>query len=200
MTPIFPTAYFGNISYYKALFSFDAILIESNETYVKQSIRNRCEIVGANGLQQLSIPVTKINGSKTKTNSIVLSNETDWKKLHWKAIETAYAPSPYFEHYCEDVRRLIFQEENNLLQFNTNIHEQIINWLGIKTSSQFTSEYMQIPLEFDFRNKFNKGEKESTNSLIKYTQVFENEIGHKDNLSILDAIFCLGPMARTLID
>ena len=90
MTPIFPTAYFGSISYYKSLFSFSSILIEGNENFIKQSLRNRCDIATSNGILQLSVPVRKINGSKTKSKVIEISNDTNWQKNHWKAIESAY--------------------------------------------------------------------------------------------------------------
>ena len=49
-------------------------------------------------------------------------------------------------------------------------------------------------------NKLNKNNKIDKNTFTKYNQVFENEIGFIPNLSILDAIFALGPMARKLID
>ena len=201
MTPIFPTAYFGSIAYYKSLFSFPSILIEGNENFVKQSIRNRCDIQSSNGVQQLSVPVMKINGSKTKTKDIMLSYDTDWQKNHWKSIQSAYSSSPYFEHYEDEVKSIIFNTESNLLKFNKTIHETISNWLGIETAINFTDKFdMELSKEMNFRNKFDKNSSIELSEFKHYTQVFENEIGFIPNLSILDAIFALGPMARKLID
>lgn len=201
MTPIFPTAYFGSIAYYKSLFSFPSILIEGNENFVKQSLRNRCDIQSSNGVQQLSVPVMKINGSKTKTKDIMLSYDTDWQKNHWKSIQSAYSSSPYFEHYEDEVKNLIFNTESTLLKFNKTIHETISNWLGIETAINFTDEFdMELSKEMNFRNKFDKNSSIDLSEFKHYTQVFENEIGFIPNLSILDAIFALGPMARKLID
>lgn len=201
MTPIFPTAYFGSIAYYKSLFSFPSILIEGNENFVKQSLRNRCDIQSSNGAQQLSVPVVKINGSKTKTKDIMLSYDTDWQKNHWKSIQSAYSSSPYFEHYEDEVKNLIFNTESTLLKFNKTIHETISNWLGIETAINFTDEFdMELSKEMNFRNKFDKNSSIDLSEFKHYTQVFENEIGFIPNLSILDAIFALGPMARKLID
>lgn len=201
MTPIFPTAYFGSIAYYKSLFSFPSIKIEGNENFVKQSLRNRCDIQSSNGVQQLSVPVMKINGSKTKTKDIMLSYDTDWQKNHWKSIQSAYSSSPYFEHYEDEVKNLIFNTESTLLKFNKTIHETISNWLGIETAINFTDEFdMELSKEMNFRNKFDKNSSIDLSEFKHYTQVFENEIGFIPNLSILDAIFALGPMARKLID
>lgn len=201
MTPIFPTAYFGSIAYYKSLFSFPSILIEGNENFVKQSLRNRCDIQSSNGVQQLSVPVVKINGSKTKTKDIILSYDTDWQKNHWKSIQSAYSSSPYFEHYEGEVKSLIMNSESNLLKFNKTIHDSISNWLGIETDINFTDEFdMELSKEVNFRNKFDKNSPIDISVFKHYNQVFENEVGFIPNLSILDGIFALGPMARKLID
>lgn len=201
MKPIFPTAYFGSIAYYKSLFSFPSILIEGNENFIKQSLRNRCDISTSNGILQLTVPVRKINGSKTKSKDIEISNDTNWQKNHWKAIESAYSSSPYFEHYEIEIKNLIFNDEINLINFNNKIYITIAQWLGIMTHVSITTEFnLELNKEFDFRNQFDKNNKIDKNTFTKYNQVFENEIGFIPNLSILDAIFALGPMARKLID
>ena len=61
---VFPTAYFGNIAYFAALAKSISPVIEGKEHFVKQTLRTRCTILGANAIQQLSIPVIRPNGSK----------------------------------------------------------------------------------------------------------------------------------------
>jgi hypothetical protein len=201
MTPIFPIAYFGNIAYYKSLFSCEAVQLECYEHFVKQSIRNRCDILTSNGVLHLSIPIVRNNGSKTLIKDVLIDYNTDWRKNHWKAIESAYASSPYFEHYSQDVYDLIYQEETSLIQFNFNINKAILSWLGIETKVSLTTEYEILnELKVDYRSTFNKNEGTSQFNFNQYTQVFEENQSFTPNLSILDAIFALGPMARTLID
>lgn len=201
MTPIFPIVYFGNIAYYKSLFSCKAIQLECYEHFVKQSIRNRCDILTSNGVLHLSIPIVRNNGSKTLIKDVLIDYNTDWRKNHWKAIESAYASSPYFEHYSQDVYDLIYQEETSLIQFNFNINKAISSWLGIETKVSLTTEYEILnELKVDYRSTFNKNEGTSQFNFNQYTQVFEENQNFTPNLSILDAIFALGPMARTLID
>jgi len=201
MTPVFPIAYFGNIAYYKSLFSCKAIQLECYEHFVKQSIRNRCDILTSNGVLHLSIPIIRNNGSKTLINDVLIDYNTDWRKNHWKAIESAYASSPYFEHYSKDIYDLIYQEEMNLVQFNFNINKAILRWLGIETKVSLTTEYEILSeLKVDYRSTFNKNSDNSQFNFKQYTQVFEENQSFTPNLSILDALFALGPMARTLID
>lgn len=186
---VFPTAYFGNLNYFRALFNYASIEIEAKEHFIKQTTRNRCEILTARGVQALSIPVIRSNGSKTIIDQVSISYDTDWRKDHWKAIESAYSSSPYFEHYGSEVRDLIYQNESNLLLYNQTILNRIINWLDIPVKISFTNEYSGSKVEID----------SLPHPVEKYIQVFGEQNSFVDNLSILDAIFCLGPMARKII-
>ena len=63
--PVFPLLYAAPIEYYALMVQFDAILLEKKEHFVKQSFRNRCEIVGANGVLRLSIPTHRKGRERT---------------------------------------------------------------------------------------------------------------------------------------
>ncbi len=194
MLSVYSTVYFGNYRYFKSLVQQEEILIEAKEHFIKQTYRNRCEILTANGIQALSIPVIRKNGSKTVIDEVEISYDTDWRKDHWRAIESAYSSSPYFDHYGMEVKELIYSEESNLLKFNNLIQKRILIWLDLSINTKFTSEYLVNDQIADFRNGLN----ESKSGELKqksYIQVF----GHGPfipNLSILDAMFCNGPMIR----
>ncbi len=195
MTYIFPTAYFGSISYYKNMVQMEAISFELYEHYVKQTVRNRMTLLGANGMLNLSIPVEKPNGNKTFTKDIQISYAENWQKNHWKAIESAYAPSPYFEHYESEVKDLIFSENSNLVAYNFKIHQKIIEWLSLPIENQFTESYIEQSNAINDFRKTNWPTIENSN----YIKVFNVENISESDLSILDAIFNLGPMARNLL-
>ena len=197
MSAVFPIAYFGSISYYQKLVQMKTISFEIQEHYVKQSLRNRISILSVSGTQQLSIPVAKPNGNKTLTKDIKLFNVENWRKLHWKAIESSYSSSPYFEHYGSEVKDLIDNSETSLHLYNLNIHKRIVSWLQLPISLSFTSSYnLELGKELDFRMQFNTREEAVD---YQYQQVFSPSEKFEGDLSILDAIFNLGPMARNLI-
>ena len=118
MPSVFPTAYFGSIAYYRALAAFDSVEIEAEETYPKQTIRNRTLINTSNGDLRLSIPVEKPKGSKSKSGEVTISDRSKWRAEHWRAIKSAYSSAPYFDHYGVEVEELIFSQESNLIAFN----------------------------------------------------------------------------------
>ncbi len=194
MIPVFPTAYFGNILYFRSIIEHSDVMIESKEHFIKQTYRNRTEILTSSGVQQLSIPVIRKNGSKTVIEEVEIAFDTDWRKDHWKAIESAYSNSPYFEHYGSEVKELIYQNETNLLKFNQNILERIFSWLGIDTRTRFSEEFRNSDT-----NISSSRTKESIPNKDKYVQVFGAPGEFEVNLSVLDAIFCEGPMTRKIL-
>jgi hypothetical protein len=193
MKPVFPTAYFGSIAYFRELIRTQKVQIEAQEHFVKQTIRTRCDIQVSNGLRHLSVPISKKNGNKTVMKDIEISYTDNWQNDHWRTIESAYASSPFFEHYCDEVKQLIFSGEKNLLRLNRRITEKVLEWLSIENLKvEYTKEFSLPSAGSDFRH-FPFDDRLSTR---KYHQVFEVENGFIPNLSILDLIMNEGPMAR----
>lgn len=198
MTPIFPTTYFGSIAYFKELVKYSHVLIESKEHFPKQSYRNRCDIVTTDGILSLSCPVVRHSGSKTPTGDVKLSSEESWKRDHWRSIISGYNPSPYLEHYGSEIEELIFNQEENLLAYNTQITRKICEWLDLDVKIEMTEEFNPI-LENDYRTYLTKKNTFNTFETAPYIQVFPGEDRYNPALSILDALLCLGPMARNLL-
>lgn len=193
MTPVFPTAYFGSIAYFRELIRAKKVHIEAKEHFVKQSVRTRCDILVSNGLRHLSVPVVKKNGNKTVMEDIEVSYTDNWQKDHWRTIASAYASSPFFEHYGNDVKQLIFSGEKNLLSLNKRITEKVFEWLAIEdVKLEYTEDFYLLSMDGDFR-QFPFDDRLFTR---KYHQVFEVENGFIPNLSILDLIMNEGPLAR----
>jgi WbqC-like protein family len=193
MSIVFPIAYFGPIAYYRQLVSSKQFFIEQHETYVKQTIRNRTTIYSSNGPLDLSIPVKKVFGNKTITKDIQISYDEDWIKNHWKALESAYMHTPYFEHYGSEVFQLISSKETSLLIFNLSILNSIIKWLDLDVYFNCTESYSKNVGE-DFRTfNFNQPNVDDKTS---YYQVFSGNHGYIPNLSLLDLLFHEGPLAR----
>jgi hypothetical protein len=189
---IFPTAYFGNVAYFKSLIAAVDPFIEAHEHFIKQSLRSRCEILGANGPQTLSIPVIRKNGSKTPVHEVLLDDHKRWRKEHWRSIESAYASSPYFEFYDKEVRMMIEFDTDRLIDLNMNITRSILDLLEINNEFGITEAYQMSDITTDYRPfDFNLPDQK------RYIQVFGDDF--VPNLSVLDLLFCEGPMARNIL-
>ncbi len=115
-----------------------------------------------------------------------------WERDHCRAITAAYAHSPYFEHYANEVFSLINSKNNKLTELNSLVLNQIIAWFDLPLQVEFSDVYIDLPTT-DFRDfQFHR-------PIKIYQQVEFGQSQFIPNLSILDALFCLGPMARNLI-
>jgi hypothetical protein len=157
---------------------------------VKQSFRNRCEILTSNGVQILSIPVIKVNGTKSLTSEISISEQKNWRLDHWRAIESAYKNSPYFEFYDVEIKNLLFHQTEKLLSFNQNIIDFFCSIWKLTPTTLIDSDLF-ISEQYEFL-----GRKVKCKS---YIQVFDDRFDFQNNLSILDLLFCEGPLGRNWI-
>jgi hypothetical protein len=200
MTLLLPTAYFPPVSYLKNLLNEDAVQIEGHEHYVKQSIRNRCEIFGANGRLRLTVPVEHNNRWRLPIKEIRLRNDEPWKRLHLKSIRSAYGKSPFFEYYEEELEKTFEVEHTFLFEWNYATLQLLLKWLKVEKEISFTDDFLPYSDEsWDARMIFDRSENEiENNSRIKhaaYYQVFESRHGFQSNLSCMDLIFNTGPDA-----
>lgn len=188
---IFPLFYSGSIGYYQSLLAAETVQFELHENFVKQSQRNRLELVGPNGRQLLVIPTMK-TGNRRKAGTVKISYAENWRKEHWKSLEAAYRRSPYFEFYEHEFEPIFTQKPELLADFNATLFETIISLLKVEFNFSYTAEYNSV--DNDFRSvKF------PLHTEMKYMQVFEDRHPFQANLSILDALFNLGPQAKDLI-
>lgn len=198
---ILPVSYFPPISYFTCLASGNPIIIETGETYPKQTLRNRCEIAGSQGRQILVIPVTKPGGNHTRTSGVLASKHEDWRKKHWRALETAYSSSPYFLYYSDRIKEMTVTCPVNLADLDIYIIKNILSLLGISPVIEYSSDYIKEPHDqIDLRAAFSKNAYAWAVDLKPYMQVYSHQNGFIGNLSILDLLFNLGPETLSYLE
>jgi hypothetical protein len=191
---VFPTAYFPSINYLNTYYGSDVRAIEIHENFPKQTIRNRCEILTSNGILTLSIPVIHNSLGKQLTKDVRIDYSKNWQIDHWRAIQSAYASSPYFEDYFEEVKLIISEKSDYLIDKNNRILDFVESILDNKTTRRFT---------FKFENSISNNKilylERELKSRTSYQQVFSYNKPFTPNLSILDLIFNEGPFCRKWI-
>lgn len=193
---ILSSAYFGPVQWYQKLNRYECV-IEQHDHFVKQTYRNRCVIATANGLQSLSIPVEKFEGSKCEMKDVHISDHANWRHLHWNALLSSYGESPFFEYYQDDIRPFFEKKWDYLLDFNTAIMAKMCELLDVRPKYSFSTEFIPIADEAseypysDFREAIHpKKPLQDVDFHPKtYYQVYRHKYPFQPNLSILDLLF-----------
>ena len=195
MTTVYlSTAYLAPVQYYCKLISFDSVMMEIHENYLKQTYRNRCMIATANGIQSLTVPVENPQTDKCLTKDIRISDHGKWRHIHWQALVSAYGMSPFFEYYQDDFAPFYEQKYPFLFDFNEQMRLMVCELLDIQPNVNFTAEYHTAPPN-DFREIIRPKctEKDDAFEIQPYYQVFQGKYGFLPNLSIVDLLFNMGP-------
>ena len=198
MNVLLVTSYWPNLHYFVYVLNASIIHIEQFDNYSKQSYRNRTQILSANGILKLSIPIKK-NKSEKVVNAIEISYKEDWQKNHWRAITSAYKNSPYFDFFEEDLKVFYSNKYNLLIDYNIDQLKFIIKVLKQKKYIQLTKQYESNPESvIDLRTIIHPKQSYLSDKLVankldqSYYQTFENKISFTPNLSILDLLFNKG--------
>ena len=189
------SAYFPPIHYMSLICVADKVYIEKEENYLKQTYRNRCLILTANGVSALSVPVLSGSSHKTHVKDIKIDYSKRWQQVHLKALISSYKSSAYFEYFFEEIEEVILGKPKYLLDLNMHSLETVLRITGISTPVIDTNVFEPVTEnDYDFRYLISpKKERPGTLSAKEYFQVFSYKFGFLPDLSILDLIFNTGP-------
>jgi len=203
MQTLLASNYFPNIRYFSKLFIHENISIDLYENFPKQTYRNRCNILSANGLLPLVVPVLKGRSGKIITKDIKISYSEKWQHQHIKSIMSAYSSAPFYDFYIDEIKNLIEKKHIYLIDLNSEILKYFLNTLNIKCNIKHTNDFISLSVNNynDFRFSISPKNKISDKNFYsnEYIQVFSDRFEFLNNLSILDLIFNLGPESRTYL-
>lgn len=166
--------------------------IDIHEHYIKQTIRNRCSIVGPNGKQELIIPVNAPNHTPMKDVTIEYSD--DWQRKHWGAIKSSYGQSPFFNFYSDKFEEFYRDKSRKfLVDLNHDLLQLILEILREKKELKFSEEF--VPYKSGDQRTVNYADA----GLKNYVQVFSDRFSFMPDLSVIDLLFCTGPEAKSYL-
>lgn len=184
------TAYLPPINWMQHFLQSESVHIESHEHFQKQSYRNRCEILSANGKLALSNPLIK-QSDKEVISLKRINYAEKWQMNHWRAITSAYKNSPYFEYFEEDLKPFYTQQYDLLFEYNNALLKLILKLWRIKKDILYTDGYTKEFSGLDFRETIHP--KLKPEEIFKpYHQVFSDKHGFVSNLSCIDLLFNQG--------
>ena len=196
------SAYLAPVEYYTAIANAEKVFLEQFDYYIKQTYRNRCHILAANGVVALSIPVEKAETAKILIRDVRISEHNNWQLHHWKSIESAYNSTPFFEYYKDDLFPFFEKKWKFLWDFNAEIQYKMLELLELEPIIILTNEYKKEVENnaIDLRESIHPKKMENSKNSKPYYQVFEQRFGFQPNLSIIDLLFNMGNESQLIIE
>ena len=193
--------YLPCIEYFACILKYDVIYLEACENFQKQSYRNRCNILTANKVATLSVPVLKAR-QKQLIREVQIDYAQKWLSDHWRTITSAYGKAPYFEYYAGFFENIFLKKYKYLYDLNIDLLTTCLYLLKLEKKIIFTTEYKidVEPCQDDFRSKIHPKISFEQNNIYKsvpYVQNFGKTF--VSNLSIIDVLFCEGTHSQNLI-
>lgn len=171
--------------------------MEACENYQKQSWRNRCCILTANGVESLNVPVVHSGGTfRHPIAEIEVDYGKPWLQHHKRAIDSAYMSSAFFEYYRDGLYSILNARPATLWELDSAILDFFIKAYRLPEYS-LTTEYIG-PSEDIHPKHVDKIwaalESDASSSFSRpYFQVFSHKFGFVPNLSVMDLLFNEGP-------
>lgn len=181
---VLSTAYFPPAEYFSVLAKYSDVFLCDWENYQKQSYRNRCYILTANGPEPLMFPIVH-DGSKRITE-VKVDYSTPWLRRTEYAIDSAYYSSPFFEYYRDELFAILDSRPEKLWDLNREITAFFCRKIGIPAPKAEGGSRDDESLVIHPKVK-------SSYEAREYWQVFKEKFGFVPNLSVMDLLFNEGP-------
>lgn len=193
--------YLPSLTYFACLVPYHTIRLEAQESYQKQTYRNRCYILTSQKVDRLTVPVKQGN-SKVPYTNIEIDYSQPWADTHWRTICTAYGKAPYFEYFSEYFRVVFVRRYTYLFDLNLALLQTCLRLLQLERKIELSEYYEKLSVEhtIDARYRIHPSTRlrQSTyGPQVQYQQVFDKTF--HSNLSILDLLFCSGHNACTIL-
>jgi len=212
--------------YFDQIHHADIFVFFDDVQYDKHGWRNRNRIKTANGVQWLTIPVSK-KGNVQNGLTIAdthISWDTSWNKKHWSTITQSYRKAPHFDRYAPLLEPFYHSKPELLADFTIGLTIALARELGIENvrfvrsselavSGQRTdrlirilqklnaTHYLSGPSARDYLEEDKLAAAGIHLEYIAYNYPDYSQLypPYDPQVSILDLLFMMGPQAPSFI-
>lgn len=191
--------YLPNVEFFSSIKDSNVIFIHLEDRYVKQSYRNRCEILLTNKVEKLSVPVHGGN-KKVPYKDIKIDYDQKWLNVHLRGIQSGYGKAPFFEYLYPDLEAVFLKKYAFLWELNWGLLTICLDFLKMDVRLETVDKIRLVDAHLDLRGAFDVKSGDGRREFHMgrpYMQLFG--LDFVTNLSIVDLLFCEGPEAKQVL-
>lgn len=193
--------YLPSLEYFACLMKYGEAEIEAHEHFLKQTYRNRCHILTANGTDTLIVPIIH-SAKKMPIREVKIDYSQSWVKRHWGAITAAYGKAPYFEYFGLDFEQVYLKKPVYLFDLNWELLTICLRLLRLKPTLRLTETYQTAVIagQYDALSVIHPKKAFGHNNLYNPV-VYQQSFGQAfvPNLSVIDLLMCQGAEAGNIL-
>jgi hypothetical protein len=213
------------LGFFHKIAEADVFVVLDDVQFLERGHQHRNEIKMQTGKQWITVPVVQKRGQNI--DEVVIDTGSNWRRKHWAALESNYRPAPFFASLGAELQSILVEgKQTRLLDLDMDLLRFAMKTLSIDIPIKLSSElkvagvrterlvnlckavggdvylsgaggreYMELEL---FKNagvevRFQEFKHP------EYPQQFMKH-GFIPNLSVVDALFNVGPAARALLE
>ena len=191
--------YLPCLEYISLLIHSNQVEFEVMENFPKQTFRNRTYLLGANGMECLTVPTIHISGQKVLTKDIRIDYFQDWERRHMGAIRAGYGKAPFFEYFEPYISDIFAKKNKFLVDLNIDFIQLIMKILNVDFTYTLTDQFCST-ITLSHWNQINAKQDWQLRTNFKsipYRQCFGDSF--VPNLSILDLLMNHGKESGNIL-
>ncbi|UII30194.1 WbqC family protein [Fulvivirga ulvae] len=174
------------MGYFALIDCSDKFVIYDDVQFEKQSWQQRNRIKTNQGVQMLTIPVSKSVSASRLIYDIMINENGKWRKKHLKSIEQSYRSSAYFQEVFPVLESCYLHDTDSLSEFNSHIIMELCGYLGIDKKIVFSSSFRCQGVKVDKLINIVKylGADEYLSPIGSFEYINENNLFEKEKISL----------------
>ena len=128
------------VEYFAHLAEYSSVYVEACESYRRQTWRNRCRILAADGPVDISYPI--VHDGERLITKIRVDYSTPWVRKMEQAVDSAYFSSPFFEYYRDEFFAVLDSRPETLWELDLRTTEFFLRKLGLRTELLPTADFL----------------------------------------------------------
>ncbi|MGY6520714.1 MAG: WbqC family protein [Mongoliitalea sp.] len=199
-TALIDLSYLPRLEFFAAIVDQQNLLLDEEAMYQKQSIFNRTNILLANKVELLSIPVYGAR-KKQRYRDVKIDYNQKWLQVHLRGIRSAYGKAPFFEYFFPELEGEFMKKPAFLWDLNESLLTLCLKLSRINIPIENKSVHIDNQDILDLRELTRERAEFTERKYYQphpYPQLFGADF--VPNLSIIDLLFCEGPSVKKILE